>query len=853
MPALLGSMVVPGLLCLSGQSAPTGDEAIGDEAMMAAVVRDDEAVDPKDLAFFEARIRPVLIEHCYGCHSADASRLRGDFALDTSDSIRRGGPSGPGIVPGDPDASLVIKAVRSLDGYEMPPAGQLPPDVIADLERWVRDGAVDPRGVTESVVETPSSGIDLEAGRDFWAFQRPTAPEVPDVNDDRWPRTDVDRFVLHAMETHGLQPVNDATPGDLLRRLSFALTGLPPTPEAIEDFTADRSAGATERLVDRLLDSPRFGERWGRHWLDVARYAESSGKESNVLYPHAWRYRDYVIHAFNDDKPYDLFLKEQLAGDLLPAFDAEEHAEQIVATGYLAIGSKSHNARSKAQFALDVADEQIDAISQGMLGLTISCARCHDHKFDPIPTSDYYAMVGLFLSTETCFGTTDGGGNRRSAPLVELPAEARVAPGMDMPVAFRAALEQRLERSRTQLEDLVEASKGLSRRDNPNIARIRNTRASITILEGLLERYDASGAPSGEAFVAMGARDIDAPRDARILVRGELDKAGDRVARGFPQVLTDEMTPAIDRAASGRLELADWIGSEANPLTARVWVNRVWLHLFGTPIVPTPDNFGVSGLAPTHPDLLDHLAVEFMANGWSTKALIRGLVLSRTYGLGSYHHATNHRADPENVYLWRMSRRRLEAESIRDAILAASGTLDVSPPGGSPVAFLEGSARVLDRARGLDLDPPVRSIYLPVLRDRVPDSLAVFDFAEPSFVTGDREETNVPSQALYLLNAPFVMNEALAMADRLLDMRGDDGDRVVSAFLLALGREPTAAEVKAVRVFFEDFPDAQGASADDRPRRRRGRQRGNDVGMRRLGWSTFCQSLFASAEFRYLN
>ena len=792
----------------------------------------------EELAFFEKKIRPVLVDKCYKCHSAGAEKIKGSLVLDTREGIRKGGDTGHAVVPGDVKASLLIKAI----GYEdsdlaMPPkkeGGKLPDAVIADFEQWVKMGAPDPR---DGKTTLAGKSLDLEKGEDHWAFQLPRKTPLPPVKDAAWVRNDIDRYVLAELEAKGLKPVANADKRALVRRIFFDLIGLPPTPEAVEAFVKDTDPKAFEKLVDQLLVKPQFGERWGRHWLDVARYAESSGKENNIVYPHAWRYRDYVIKAFDDDKPYDQFLMEQIAGDLLPAKDETQKAWQQIATGFLAIGPKSHNTRDARQFALDLADEQIDAMSQGMLGLTVSCARCHDHKFDPIPQADYYALTGIFLSTETRFGTPRFIQNNQATPLLALSDKANVRDAAPMPSRQLTQLKSQLEQARKERDEVLGEAKGSKDRAvfaNPKLIR---SGVQIALLEKLVGRYDESGRA---LRLAMGVQDRMYPRDAQLLARGEPDKPLDTVPRGFVRIVNTKPPPRISQG-SGRLELAKWIASPENPLTARVMANRVWLQLFDTGIVPTPDNFGAMGQPPANQPLLDHLAMSFVEHGWSVKKLIRQIVLSHTYQLGSEHDAANFAVDPDNIHHWRMSQRRLDAECIRDAMLVVAGKLDLHQPDGSPVANSEGPVLVLMRFGALTMERPVRSVYLPIVRDQVPEALAVFDFAEPSLVVGDREVTSVPSQALYVMNSPFVQRAAEGMADRLLaqDLRGTA--LATAAFQLAFGRPPSQGELQATNRFFESFNAAEAA-----------RSQGKD----RLGKAAlvaFCQGLLGSAEFRYLN
>jgi cytochrome c553 len=827
------------------------------------------------LAFFEEQIRPLLAGSCYRCHSSEADKVKGGLLLDSRAGLLEGGGSGPAIVPGDPDKSLLVLAVRYADeDLEMPPKKPLAPEAVRDLERWVAMGAPWPQAVTAEALGEREHGIDIEAGKEWWSFQPPRKPDVPTPENEGWAWSEPDRFLLAEMEAHDIAPVDDADDRTWLRRVSFDLIGLPPTPEESAAFEVDRSPQRYEHVVDRLLSSRHYGERWGRHWLDVARYAESSGKDSNVVYPHAWRYRDWVIEAFDSDLAYDRFLTEQIAGDLLPAEGAQERTRQTIATGYLALGTKSHNARDKRQFAVDLADEQIDAFSQGLLGVTVACARCHDHKFDPIPTEDYYALQGIFQSSETLYGTVRGRGNRYPSDLVNLPSEASVPDGPSM----GSTLRKLLERLRTQAQERLGAdgsTKGPKKKgkdksspepvdeddaagqDSAARARMRTARQALTDLESILSRFDQAGRPTAANRVAMGMRE-GKPRDAQLLVRGELEAAGERVPRGFPQVLRNADTPPIERG-SGRRELAEWISSETNPLTARVWVNRVWLYLFGRGIVDSPNNFGRSGQPPSHPALLDWLAVTFVEEGWSTKSLIRRIVLSHAYRLASTSDPKNAKLDPEAVLLWRMPERRLDAESIRDAMLFAAGTLELERPEGSRVCLFEGQPRREQIFEFLAEPSNSRSVYLPLLRDRVPEALEVFDAADPSFVTGDREETNVATQALFLMNADEVLAAADALAARLLAHDGKDSERIALGFEFVLGRAPSAAERRAVKAFLKDYEKLATSPPEEPPasrRERRGRKSEREAQPAKptpelAAWSAFAQALFQSAEFRY--
>ena len=784
------------------------------------------------IAFFEKSIRPVLVKECYSCHSKEIAKPKGDLLLDTRGGLRDGGLNGPAIIPGDPKKSLLIKALKHVDEkLAMPPKKKLSDEVVADFEKWIAMGAADPRDSSAKVVK---SDIDIEKGRKFWAFQPVKPTTVPPVKNATWAMSDVDRFLLAGLEAKGLKPVGDADARTLIRRLYFDLVGLPPMPEDVEVFVRDYAAkpqAAIEKAVDQLLASPRFGERWGRHWLDVARFAESSGKQANFAYPHAWRYRDYVIAAFNADKPYDQFIREQLAGDLLPAKDDQEKAEHLIATGFLAVGSKQHNERLPQQFQLDLVDEQIDATFVAFQGMTVACARCHDHKFDPIPTKDYYALVGIFRSTETCYGTIRVIQSNHPSPLITLPKAAE-APAVLSPLSAerRTSLEK-------QLKDLNEQFSKLTQADRFGSMMGIRLRIQIAGIESQFTLYEADGTPKA---LTMGVRERSFPTDSRLYIRGELAQPGETVKRALPQVMVTKQ-PTIAKG-SGRRELADWIASSDNPLTARVMANRVWLHLFGRGIVATPDNFGASGNLPSNPALLDHLARSFTDNGWSVKKLIRSLVLSRAYQMSSQFDETSYEADPDNVLVWRMNKRRLEAEPMRDAILAISGRLDLTPPKGNFIAKNgEGNVGFAFRGRPGDAGTgdAYRSVYMPIVRDLLPEALTLFDFPDPTLIAGERATTTIPAQSLYLMNNPFVIRNAETVADKLLASSGSDAEKLGRAYLMFFSRPPSEKETKTALEFVEKY----------------GKQLEKDrVGAgqaKRATWTALCQSLFASAEFSH--
>lgn len=804
------------------------------------------------MQFFEKHIRPVLTEHCYRCHSEEAEKVKGGFTLDTKQATLLGGESGrPGVAPGNPAQSTIYEAITyQNDEMQMPPKQKLPAEVVAHFKQWIEMGAPDPRVAQVKNANGGRRVIDMKEGRKHWAFQKPVKQTPPQVKTEGWAKTDMDRFILAGMEEHGLHPVKDAERPTLLRRIAFDLTGLPPTPEEVTEFMNDTSPDAVEKVIDHYLASDRFGERWARHWLDVARYAESSGKETNVIYPHAWRYRDYVIDSFRQDKPYDQFLKEQIAGDLLRYDNKQEQAEHIIATGFLAIGAKGHNQRDRRQFAMDLVDEQIDTFSQAMLGLTLACARCHDHKFDPVTQRDYYALAGIFLSSDTLFGTHAQLQNNNTSELIELDREAgQKAALAAISRAEVAELKSNYARASETAQEAVKEAFAMRQRGRDkggvtNFLRIRGARDRASGIKADLDLFRDDGTPR---TLAMGVLDRETPYNCPILVRGDIKQPSDVVPRGLVEVMGAEGEPLniSPQSGSGRKDLAFWIASKDNPLTARVMVNRVWLKLMGSGLVPTPDNFGMAGQKPTHPELLDHLAVSFMENGWSVKSLIREIMMSRTYQLGAHYDAANHAVDPDNKYHWCMNQRRLDAEVIRDAMLAAAGVLNFHPISGSPVARLsEGRQGLLSLYRdGIEGETRTyRSIYLPIVRDLIPEALSIFDFPDASLVSGSRDTTNVPSQSLYLMNNPQVQSAADAFAVRISKFPGTSAEKLIYAYQIAFGREPTADEKAAISMFWTRFSQ-QGAHGG-----RDAQARANFSAL-----STFCQSLFASAEFRYLN
>ncbi|MDF1823819.1 MAG: PSD1 and planctomycete cytochrome C domain-containing protein [Verrucomicrobiales bacterium] len=805
----------------------------------------------EETEFFEKKIRPALVKHCYKCHAEEGDKVKGGLLLDTRETSLSGGDSGPAVVPFDLNESLLYLAITYEDSsLEMPPKYKLEEDVISDFKQWIEMGAPDPRDrqPKEGAPQEYTNTIDIDEGRQFWAYQAPHNPEIPEQVDANWVLQPIDHFVSQQHREKGLTPAADADARTLIRRLSFDLTGLPPSSAVVGSFVEAHNADrdhAIATAVKRLLDSPQFGERFGRHWLDVARYAESSGKEVNATFPHAWRYRDYVIDSFNADKPFDQFVLEQIAGDLLPANSAAQEAEHTVATSFLAIGTKGLNEQNARQFRFDLVDEQIDTTTQAFLATTAACARCHDHKFDPIPMSDYYAMAGIFLSSETLFGTAEALQNRKATDLIPLPAGAHSGTGVK-PLAElidlefqKATLQENLDKLLTETREARRSGDG--ERATELRLQILRHQNQIGIADRILASYDDDGYPKP---LSMGMKDLSSPFDSQILIRGEEDNPTDeRVPRGFIQVVKTSDEEPISADESGRLQLAGWITSPENPLTARVYVNRIWSWLFGEGIVRSIDNFGSTGDEPTHPELLDYLAVRLIELDWSTKQLVQEIVTSRTYRMSSAFREDHFEKDPENHSLWRANKRRLDAEAIRDSALAVSGQLNLERPAGSLVSEAgDGFVGRNIQEDEINSETTYRSVYLPIARGLVPESLGLFDFADPSLLSGKREITTVPSQALYMMNSPFILKNAKAMASYLTTDIGLRGEELVSeAFYLCYSRPPTPGESERTTQFIERFLIV--AKEEGLP----------PLEARLLALTTFCQSLIGSAEFRYLN
>ena len=788
----------------------------------------------EQLRFFETNVRPVLVENCQKCHGD--KKQWGGLRLDSREALMRGGDSGAVIVPGKPKESLLIRAVRHEDeDLKMPKEGKLTERQIADLVRWVEMGAPFP--------QAPKSGVRTR-DPNHWAFQPPADVAVPAVKDEAWPQSVMDRFILAKIEAAGLSPAARADKRTLIRRVTFDLTGLPPTPAEIDAYLADESHDAFARVVDRLLDSPRYGERWGRHWLDVARYADSNGLDENICHGNAWRYRDYVVAAFNSDKPFDRFVAEQLAGDLLPfANEAQQH-EQLIATGFLSIGPKVLAETDEAKMRMDMVDEQLDTTGRAFMGLTLGCARCHDHKFDPIETADYYGLAGIFKSTLTMTKYT------KIADWHEhlLPSAAATAKKTEYDsklTAKKAAVAEFVVAADKAVQESLAADPNKKPPEKLETLYPEATKAELKKRRDELAALEKAGP---DLPAAMGVTE-DKIIDLAIHVRGNPLKLGDVVPRRTPPVMRSVPVPQFTDKESGRRQLAAWLVDPQHPLTSRVFVNRVWRWHFGKGLVRTTDNFGLLGEAPTHPELLDWLARRFIADGWSIKSLHRVILNSSTYQQASLSRQTRESsdrslttsatADPENRLFSRADVRRLEAEAVRDSLLAVSGQLDLSM-GGSLLKVKNREFFFDHTSKDLTTyDSRRRSMYLPVVRNNVFDVFVLLDFPDPAVSSGNRATTVVAPQALLMLNSELAMQAAADLAGRVLADSKDDDQRLSRLYVMAYGREPSAEERQADRAFLAEVAQAQAGENDADKRRKQ-------------AWVTLCHVVLAANEFMYV-
>ncbi len=1057
------------------------------------------ADDAARASFFETTVRPTLEEHCTACHSRE--NAESDLAVDSLAGLVKGGLRGSAIVPGKPEESLLIRAVRHGELLKMPPKSKLSAREVTALAKWIQDGAfwpdAEPVPLNTDTAGDPLAVEFTDEQRSFWAFQPPQSMPLPEVATDRRVTSPIDAFVLHRLESAGLEAAPPAERRTLLRRVTFDLTGLPPTPDDLDAFLNDDSPDAFSRVVDRLLASPQYGERWGRHWLDVARYADSNGLDENLAYANAFRYRDYVIRAFNQNKPIDRFIKEQIAGDLLDTPDGSQASfDALIATAFLCIGPKMLAEDDPVKLRMDIIDEQIDTIGRAFLGLTFGCARCHDHKFDPFPTSDYYSLAGIFHSTQTMdtftvvaqwherpLATPDAvaartahqqridattseiesvhdraaaavlgqarrhvgdyllaaeelrrerdflagakpvgeqAATQRPIGTIELEAEeyARgnvlkdrsgygvgigvlvnrgetpnfVEHDVEVPAAGRYLIEIRYaaagsrpcqlaingqtvatnvagnvtgswqpDGQRWETVGLFELKTGQNtlRLEQPTFfphidklllvpapqavsTKLGRLSGDYACLPSLVEQWadwltahrndappelqrwlaavtDSSTEPAALRELASELQTLAAPaqpdqtvgtslrnllaaadgpfqeppaidgafskatrqqleqlradekklketlpefpqtmavedgpaQNVRIHFRGSHLTLGAETPRRFPQVIAGFNQPPIPDNGSGRREFAEWLTSPENPLTARVFVNRIWQWHFGFGLVRSPDNFGQLGERPTHPELLDWLTVRFIQSGWDLKALHRLILLSSTWQMSTQANPAASEIDPDNRLLWRMNRRRLEAESIRDGILAVSGELDCAMTG----SFLPTANRKYVTSTA-NVDPVAyrsnrRSVYLPVVRSALYDVFQAFDFADPNVISGTRQSTTVAPQALFMMNSEFVSLQTRAAAESLLaDSSVDDAGRLRQLWLTAFSRPPTPTETERSLIYLNALTSRllyETATSDDSLPNLEQR-----ASARLQAWQSLCRVALASNEFVYL-
>ena len=935
-------------------------------------------------AFFESKIRPLLIEHCYECHSQEAAaknQLKGGLSLDSAEGIRTGGDSGPAVDLSDIPASLILKAVRYED-YEMPPTGKLPASAIADIERWIASGAFHSQSTapTSNHKQPGKVAIDIEKGKQTWPYTPITSSSIPDTGNHAWPRSPTDTFLLAAASAKSLQPAPEASREILVRRLYYDLTGLPPTPQEIDEFVHNSEPDAYERLVDKLLASPQFGTHWGRHWLDIVRYAESTTLRG-LIYADAWRYRDYVIQSLQEDRPLKDFIREQIAGDLLPSQTLEDQSRGLIATTFLALGNHNLEEQDKAQLRMDVVDEQLDVIGQAFLGQTFGCARCHDHKFDPIPTKDYYALAGILRNAQTLQDANVSNWITRPLPLEptvqatydQLTVEQRqlqadikkmkdalgkgsakdiakvvainqlqgvviddaaaqkvgewqksqfthpyVADGYitdmnrgkgEKTVTFQATnlttgtYEVRLAYSHganraSRVPVTVSSAEGeqviyIDQRKKPDVSPNFVSLGSFRFEAGgqayvLISTLDTDGFVIADAvqFLPMGVtsslaetpakvgsdkansaektalqmklsdlekrlKEIDSQLKSRpsvmsvlerekieesyVHIRGLVDQKGAEVTRGFPQVTGGNLDLNLPPDQSGRLQLANWVVHPQNPLTSRVMVNRLWTWLFGEGLARDPDHIAPSSEKPENVLLIDYLASRWQQEGWSTKKMIRDLVLSSTYRQASRPGEAAMAADPDNRMWMRAEQKTLTAESIRDSILKISGDLD-GRMFGNEIANLPASDFGYQHASHR------QSVFMPMFRNSLPKMLVAFDLADSSRVTGRRNSSIVAPQALLMLNSEEVLEASRKAAQLLLRLPLDDNmDRLSFAFHQTLCRNPTSEETD---LFTNHLgPPSPGADFEGLSNQQSVMDR----------WTEIYQTLFGCAEFRSLD
>jgi len=785
-------LIVLSICVTSAGFAQDPDEAVG-------VVSSSDVQRTAQLAFFETKIRPVLHAHCVACHGPE--KQEGGLRLDSPAAILAGGDSGTSVDVMDANASLLLVAVRQLDSsLQMPPPPEpkLSDSVIADLTRWIQEGAVMP--MTAEGNPGSVSPKKPKIGKEHWSFQPVVRPNTPTLEASQWDRNTLDLFVRRSHEQADVSPQPDADKALWLRRITFDLIGLPPTVQEVEAFLADTSDEAHERVIDRLLASPQYGVRWARFWLDIVRYSDSNGLDENIAHGTAWRYRNYVIDSWNADKPYDRFVTEQVAGDLLPANSRGERIANLTATAFLAMGPKVLAEVDERKMEMDIIDEQIDTLGKAFMGMTLGCARCHDHKFDPISIQDYYALAGVFKSTHTMDSFTK----------IAKWHENEIATEDDE--ALLKSKEAEIAELKSRIEKL--AAEGVTETERKLLSeRLEALQKSVPVVP-----------------TVMGVKEGSA-QNVPLHVRGNHLALAGEVKRRFPEVLTTSAAIEVESSQSGRLQLAAWMTDRQHPLTARVIVNRLWRWHFAKGLVATTDNFGALGEKPSHPELLDWLAAELIDSGWSIKHIQRLIVSSATYRQGSGRSLENEAIDPENRLLWRYPVRRLEAEAIRDFLLSSAGDIDLAR--GTSLLHV-GNREFLFDHTSIDktkYDSHLRAIFLPVIRNHLYDLFDLFDYSDAATVQGDRGSTIVAPQALFMLNSGLVHEAANRLAERLQNGEfNSDRERIVYLHVAIYGRHPSEAEAAAMLGFLNR------ASEKEKSQR----------------WSYLCQAALAANDFLFV-
>jgi mono/diheme cytochrome c family protein len=810
--------------------------AVGLLVVLSLLAQEPPKPTRAQLDHFEQNVLPILKASCFKCHGAEGKPKAG-LSLITREGILEGGDTEPAVNLKDPAKSLLLKAINHEGGLQMPPTGKMTPAKIAALEKWVKDGIPWPSHIKIEVKEHVEGGKVTAESKNYWAYKPVINPPVPAVKNAAWVKTPIDAFILAKLEAKNLSPSVAASKLHLIRRAYYDLIGLPPTPEEIDSYVKDSDPAAYEKLIDKLLAMPQFGEKWARHWLDVVRYAETNGYERDGPKPYAWRFRDYVIKSLNDDKPYDQFVREQLAGDELP----NASAEAIIATGFYRLGLWDDEPADPKQARFDEMDDIVATTAQGFLGMTMNCARCHDHKIDPIPQKDYYQMLAFFADIER-FSLDRN--TRSPYNLTDIsPPEKRKLYEEEFSQRQKkiAELKTRMEKMEDQIIKRMPAEdQRASETDDRHLVVAKldkfwkdDEKKNYTDMKKEQEQLKKKPEPSRDLALSVNKCKVNPPQTF-VMLRGSPHSPGAKVSPGFPSVLTDKLpelkAPDKDARSSGRRTIfANWVTSKDNPLTARVIVNRLWQHHLGKGIVASSNDFGKFGTPPTHPELLDWLATDFMANGWKMKRVHKMIMMSNVYQQASLagvepsgrRGAVDNKAantiDPENNLYWRANPRRLTAEEVRDTILHVNGTLNLKAGGPSiypiiPREVLAGQS-VPGQGWGKSSaeEASRRSIYVYVKRSLQVPILVSHDQADPDSTCPVRYTTTVPTQALGMLNSDFTNDMAAKLANRVeKEKPGEVRAQIARAIRLTTGRVPGDAEVQKDLDLLDRFKTKHG-------------------------------------------